>query len=515
MNSPERLCSGEIHSLESFRRINSPKRYHSHGICQITFFLSIMNISLENFENEIDETILDRGLEYFEAELVVSCRRTGNTVHAQVSGSEDYEVVFTLENESIVSASCDCPYDWGPVCKHIVAVMFELKDGNQEKHWQVKVSKKGNQSIEAQAEQILEKLSVDELKDVVSKFIIAESALCNRFVTAFNRKLKNPLSVSSYQKIMADIVDGYFNRYNFIGYKEADQLAAEFDPYEEQIRQAWKMGDYEKAFHLAFAIAEGIHPAVINSDDSYGSLGGVISNAMDLLEELSLMKLDEQLRLEFLAHAEKQIVEKNWIDWDWYESMLEIMGNLIRTHAAETRFFQYLDEYGYPNDDSFRSKYRSQLAAGIKYRYLQEKRPEEAEIFLEDHLHFDDFRKIKLTQLFEQKDYVQLIELARDGMHIDQEYTGLVHQWQDWIIKAEKARGNKNIVSQIARERFLSRPTMDDFHLLKENTPNDEWEKQRDEVLKEISGHSVIVNQILAEENLLDRLMEKSEKLSR
>ena len=34
---------------------------------------------------------------------------------------------FSTDGDEVVDYSCDCPYDMGPVCKHVVAALFELQ----------------------------------------------------------------------------------------------------------------------------------------------------------------------------------------------------------------------------------------------------------------------------------------------------------------------------------------------------------------------------------------------------
>ncbi len=69
----------------------------------------------------------ERGSSYHHSGAVAAVVRRGNVLTAQVQGSEDapYEIAVTLlDDGSIGSATCTCPYDWGGYCKHIVAVLL-------------------------------------------------------------------------------------------------------------------------------------------------------------------------------------------------------------------------------------------------------------------------------------------------------------------------------------------------------------------------------------------------------
>lgn len=71
----------------------------------------------------------DRGYTYYRNGYVLDVVRRGDIVTAEVEGSqyEPYQVEVILnEDGRLASAYCDCPYDWGGYCKHIVAVLLTL-----------------------------------------------------------------------------------------------------------------------------------------------------------------------------------------------------------------------------------------------------------------------------------------------------------------------------------------------------------------------------------------------------
>ncbi len=88
-------------------------------------------MNLKNFEKEIEPKILDRGFSYYENDFVSDIEQIEKGEFcATVMGTEEYNVLIKLnKNLEIKEHSCDCPYDWGNVCKHEVAVMYYLKDG--------------------------------------------------------------------------------------------------------------------------------------------------------------------------------------------------------------------------------------------------------------------------------------------------------------------------------------------------------------------------------------------------
>ena len=94
-------------------------------------------------QEKIDESALrvlatpetfSRGEEYYHSGAVSDLQRRGDTLLAEVEGSqyEPYRVTVELGEGGIVSADCTCPYDWGGYCKHIVAVLLTyIRDREQ------------------------------------------------------------------------------------------------------------------------------------------------------------------------------------------------------------------------------------------------------------------------------------------------------------------------------------------------------------------------------------------------
>jgi uncharacterized Zn finger protein len=67
-----------------------------------------------------------RGTDYFHGGAILDPVRQGMALRAACEGSayEPYQVGVTLTAEGIGTASCTCPYDWGGLCKHLVALLL-------------------------------------------------------------------------------------------------------------------------------------------------------------------------------------------------------------------------------------------------------------------------------------------------------------------------------------------------------------------------------------------------------
>jgi uncharacterized Zn finger protein len=72
------------------------------------------------------EKSFERGETYYRDGAILEPVRQARELRAQCEGSdyEPYQVSATLTKSGIAETSCTCPYDYGGVCKHIVALLL-------------------------------------------------------------------------------------------------------------------------------------------------------------------------------------------------------------------------------------------------------------------------------------------------------------------------------------------------------------------------------------------------------
>ena len=88
-----------------------------------------MAIRLDNFEQAVEPVILQRGRTYFRSGRVTQCTDEDGEVEAVVQGTEPYRVsMFVDADGELHEHRCTCPYDWGSICKHEVAVLYYLRE---------------------------------------------------------------------------------------------------------------------------------------------------------------------------------------------------------------------------------------------------------------------------------------------------------------------------------------------------------------------------------------------------
>jgi uncharacterized Zn finger protein len=68
----------------------------------------------------------ERGRDYYLSGTVLQVIRRGDQIVAQVMGSyyDPYTVAIDFDRGGLTDVTCDCPYDWGGWCKHIIATLL-------------------------------------------------------------------------------------------------------------------------------------------------------------------------------------------------------------------------------------------------------------------------------------------------------------------------------------------------------------------------------------------------------
>ncbi|MGI9035480.1 MAG: SWIM zinc finger family protein [Pyrinomonadaceae bacterium] len=87
-------------------------------------------MNLNNFEIEVERKIVERGRDYYQNGDVKKLEKVGeNEFSAIVFGTEKYSVYVKTNDDAIIEHECDCPYDYGNVCKHKVVVFYAMRNG--------------------------------------------------------------------------------------------------------------------------------------------------------------------------------------------------------------------------------------------------------------------------------------------------------------------------------------------------------------------------------------------------
>ena len=475
-----------------------------------------MKIPLNEFEQHIDEDILKRGLQYFKKGYVTCVDElSGGEYEATVEGSETYTVHMEIKNGVLNGCYCTCPYDWGPVCKHEVAVMFylqreelgvEAKLGKGVKKNQVSASigvkpslKNKKKTIQEQLNEILDMLPPEELKGYIAESCNKDKSFRDMFLARYLHLIQ-PVSNEMYAKQIRAIVSSEAGRYGYLDYSAARKVGKAVYELSQLAERKMDEGNHREAMYMGCAMLEEMTKAIEQGDDSNGDLGGCIEAAQGILFRVAEDCVDKAIRRELFDYALTAFQKQLFKGWDWHFHMLDLAIELIETESDKRQIAGWIDSVK-PTGEKW--DYNYERAQKMKLELIR-KTEGEAEVnnYLEANLTNSDFRRELILKAIQEKQYAKAIRLAEAGIIADQkDKPGLVDEWKWHLLNVYQLQGDSAKIIEQARYLFLHssrfRP-QEMFDILKKKVATDDWKSFFDQLVidrkkseKWVSFHSI------------------------
>jgi len=248
----------------------------------------------------------NRGQSYYERGAVGEVVRRGETVRADVEGSQyqPYTVTVEFDDAGVAHTECTCPYDHGGICKHRVAVLLTCLRNPERVDDRPPVS----ELIEGTSREHLEEVLVElaENRPEIAEWI--ESRQTPVDTTTSDTTVS--VNIESIRKRTNHALPKPGQRGHNDGYAEAERMASELDDLIEQAQQALDAGDGETAVEILEAVTEvlatnrwsGLLPYdVTELYETLGLLGETFAEAMLVVE---------------LSESEREQWEQRLSEWD-------------------------------------------------------------------------------------------------------------------------------------------------------------------------------------------------------
>jgi len=219
-----------------------------------------MNIPLDHFEHSIEPSILKKGLSYFKNNKVVDFDEVSKgQFEATVEGTEGYTVQIQINNGAIVEKICSCPYDIGPVCKHIAAVLFYMQQDELNIQAKAKTTKSdflkpksAAKTVFEKFEETLSKLSQEELKRYLLDYAKEEPGFRKHFMMRF-KPTKTNNSKEYFVKQVQAILRKAKRKYGYIDTSNARVVGIEVGKLNDVADQFVETENWEVAFNISTA----------------------------------------------------------------------------------------------------------------------------------------------------------------------------------------------------------------------------------------------------------------------
>lgn len=448
-----------------------------------------MKIPLNSFEQLIDETILKRGLEYFEQGYVSEFTTIAvNEYEAIVEGSEDYTVNLIIENDIVVSHFCTCPYDFGPVCKHEVAVLFYMLQNelNLSENKPKKKKEQKKPTVESQIKTILNSLDQESLQKFIIEQCKQDKKFKNYFLVTFGH-INQKLDADFYRNQIKEIVKAASDKHGFIDWHNMKYLTRALEPLVEKLESYKLSNNFQQAFFLSSVLLEEMTKTIQNADDSNGDIGYFVDIAVEILNDIaSSVNLDSILKKEIFEYCIQIYNKKLFSGWDWHLGILEVAEKLAKNETDVDLLISCLNK-----TDSDYQRERAQMA--ILRLLHQYKTQKEVSQFIEANLSNSRIRKTEIQKAIEDKNFEYAKKLCKDGIETDKiSKPGLATDWYRFLLKIAQAENEVSEIIKQATYLFVNdfRSEEDYFEIMRENTPDERWNSDVEKLINHIKTQS-------------------------
>lgn len=460
-------------------------------------------MNLLDFEEKMDETILNRGLDYFQNGHIERIRETGENHYViQVSGTTDYTVDVTLDpsTNEIMDTSCDCPYDWGDYCKHQAAAFYALRN-----ELTAEVQSPKTPASKRDVGTILADLPKKELVRILLK-IANENEEIEKYLL-FQYAPEEDL-VTSSKKLIREFI----NRAKRRGFIEWNRVDEALQGAEMTLARADKEIENDRP-ESAVLLALTVLPIVVDmlqySDDSNGSAGYVIDESLGMIDKVSANgQLSVQQKGDIFRKVMKEALKDRYAGWlDWRIRLLgaciPLCGGTNLKKQLEKQINRLLDDVG---GDS----YEKERLMFLQLRLMENFDGQEQTLrFIYDHIGLTSFRERAVQHAMEKNDWREVLRLCEEGEKADSDYPGIVDKWRKYRLSAYEKLGDSENQKQLMF-KFLYAGDYAYYEKLRPFYGSNEWQP----VLKEILGtfeaqlpHSFAYVEILKSEKLYDKLL--------
>ncbi len=418
-----------------------------------------INMTIQEFINQIPFEILQRGQNYFDKGNILELNQGSNGAwYAQVEGNYgNYEVEIEIDNKNNISNYyCDCPYD-GAV-KHIAAVALAINEKDI-----ITISSE-EEYREESWEQLIKDASLKDLRKFMLDFGLKNQDFRHQVKLAFSKpvQVQNTDNIPYYRSQINGIFESYDYR-GFIDYRNSHKAMRDVDHFLMKADDYYSKKNFNEAFCIAAAVVmEGVK-AIQYMDDSSGECGGAIYESFQVIENTLNNTRSTELKERVFNWLYEQVRNSDYRNYGvgdsleplFFETAVSLKQMDIAYKFIDARIIQ-LDK-----EDGWSKKYYLQNYLGQKINLLRSaERTAEADHIIDTYLHFEKFRQIRVEQALSENTPEKAEKLILEGIKVaeQEDAPGIVHKWKDQLLELYKEQKEMYKYNKLARELFVEIP---------------------------------------------------------
>lgn len=364
---------------------------------------------LSHFEDIIPNHILSRGYDYYNEDCIKRFRIDENLVYASVLGTDLYEVEITLDSNhhDVIDATCSCPYDQGPYCKHIASVLYRLND-------------EINNHQTDRFKTYLETKTKQELIEMLLGLADEDPQISMRYGSD---------QFSSNISSLIDIHLDPFMGDGFIHYRDARKAIKGFEIALGKAEESLPIDQ----FKISFEIIKKWLNVYQEFDDSDGYLSQIKYEALRLLQQAA-EEVDQENEI---IESVNEIIFfiSTSTDSNFEDTHLELLRSiftLIRFKEIKDMLSSIIKSLVDFNHKSTYFKYYQNEVIDLYYLLLNNTDKKEADEWMHAHLHSHPMRIRAIEQAFKDKNYPFIIQICQESLEQD---LGYQKEWHHYLVQ--------------------------------------------------------------------------------
>jgi len=445
-----------------------------------------MKLDLNKLDEQVDATILKRGKAYFEEGAVINIDEyQSNKWYAVVVGSESYEVEIHQVKNKINYYDCNCPYDYGPVCKHVVAAIYAIKESKSQPAAAPKSKIAAPKPVKAPStkkmvQEILDNVSYPELK----AFLLAYALKKNEFGSMLLARFPEHTGIEGKEKYTL-ILDNAFktaaDRTGFVEYANRMKVLKPVQELLEQAKSLFAQKYFSEVVLICQTIIEKINQQANNLEDTGGKFDDAVETAFSLLVQLVKAPVPVALKDNLFSYVLKELPQATYHETGVAENWLELADMLAIDKAKEDQLIWVIRELLNKQKEKIAAKSKAPkhdaLFAGILKQILfipevydekqlvlflvkfliSRNRKSEADKLIEEFKHLPEFREILITQALTNKQYALAKKYVLEILASDPKITPVdENRWNLWLLQIAEQEQDVLGVQQQARKLYLN-----------------------------------------------------------
>lgn len=435
-------------------------------------------MTLKDFENQIEPKILERGNDYFQegnVEFIEEIKK--NNWVADVVGSDDYQVEIGLTSKNeIKSCQCTCPYDLGGQCKHIVAVLFAIREQKTIEITAKTPAKKTATCKKMTFESLLEKINLKEYQDFIMLYAKKDKNFKDTFELHFAEKDNSFDFEKKYTDLIKKAIKNHTSR-GFIDYYASNKLGKELKNYVNIIQQYLASKNYRDAFVLSKVMIREVSSVFEYCDDSNGYVAGCVEDALNLLSQLIEASVSVEFKETIAVFMKEELQKPVYFNYgDFGYTLIDLFADLSINIHKPNDFLAFIDIkiQKAKNDD-----YDRKIFIRKKIQFLTEMGQEkEAQTLMHQNIEISEIRAIKINESIEAGEYEKAKQLLAEGIEIAEKkkHPGTVNQWEKELLRIAVLEKDVVMIRYFSRKFALDRSLDTSYYNQWKNTyPKQEW----------------------------------------